>query len=256
MSNNYNTDGDRMIDCFLNLGELMLRAGAEVNRVEDTIRRIGHAYEFERVEIFTINNMISLTVISNDGRVYTQTRRVSVAAVDLEKVARANELSRQICAHPVPLEEFKARIADIAENTRHYGKRMRYIASVVSATAFTVFFGGNWVEALISGAVSIMLVTCMLFSDRLKIRPIIAILVSAFVMTMCVQGVTHFVEAATMDSIIMGNIMLLIPGLALTTSIRDVITGDTVAGLMGICDALLKAFAIAVGCVSAMLIFK
>ena len=67
---------------------------------------------------------------------------------------------------------------------------------------------------------------------------------------------THFVEAATMDSIIMGNIMLLIPGLALTTSIRDVITGDTVAGLMGICDALLKAFAIAVGCVSAMLIFK
>ena len=133
---------------------------------------------------------------------------------------------------------------------------MRYIASVVSATAFTVFFGGNWVEALISGAVSIILVTCMLFSDRLKIRPIIAILVSAFVMTMCVQGVTHFVEAAAMDSIIMGNIMLLIPGLALTTSIRDVITGDTVAGLMGICDALLKAFAIAVGCVSAMLIFK
>ena len=65
-----NADGDRLIDCFLNLGELMLRAGAEVNRVEDTIRRIGHAYDFERVEIFTINNMISLTVISPDGRVF------------------------------------------------------------------------------------------------------------------------------------------------------------------------------------------
>ncbi len=253
---NNNADGDRLIDCFLNLGELMLRAGAEVNRVEDTIRRIGHAYDFERVEIFTINNMISLTVISPDGRVYTQTRRVSVAAVDLEKVARANELSRQICSHPVPQEELRAKITDIAENTRHYGKRVHYIASVVSATAFTVFFGGNWVEAVISGVVSIILVTCMLFSDRLKIRPIIAILVSAFVMTVCVQSVTHFVGSATMDSIIMGNIMLLIPGLALTTSIRDVITGDTVAGLMGICDALLKAFAIAVGCVSAMLIFK
>ena len=91
------TDGDRLIDCFLNLGEVMLKAGAEVNRVEDTICRIGHAYGFERVEIFTINNMISLTVISADGRVYTQTRRVSVANVDLEKVARANALSRYIC---------------------------------------------------------------------------------------------------------------------------------------------------------------
>ena len=251
-----NADGDCMLDCFLNLGEIMLRAGAEVNRVEDTIRRIGHAYDCKRVEIFTINNMISLTVITHDDKVFTQTRRVSVAAVDLEKVARANELSRQICKTPVSLGELRARITDIAENTRHYGKRMRYIASVVSATAFTVFFGGNWIEALISGAVSVILVTCMLFSDRLKIRPIIAILVSAFVMTVCVQGVTYFIDAAAMDSIIMGNIMLLIPGLALTTSIRDVITGDTVAGLMGICDALLKAFAIAVGCVSAMLIFK
>ncbi len=248
--------GDRLIDCFLNLGELMLRAGAEVNRVEDTVQRIGHAYGFARVEIFTINNMISLTVISKEGRVYTQTRRVSGASVDLEKVARANELSRQICKNPVSLDELRARISDIAKNTKHYGKRMRYIASCMSATAFTIFFGGNWIEALISGGVSLILVTIMLFEDRLKIRPIIAILVGSFFMTMSVEGVTYFLPGATKDSIIMGNIMLLIPGLNLTTSIRDVITGDTVAGLMGICDALLKAFAIAVGCVSAMMILK
>ena len=120
-----NADGDCMLDCFLNLGEIMLRAGAEVNRVEDTIRRIGHAYDCKRVEIFTINNMISLTVITHDDKVFTQTRRVSVAAVDLEKVARANELSRQICKIPVSLDELRARITDIAEKTRHYGKRMR-----------------------------------------------------------------------------------------------------------------------------------
>ncbi len=249
-------NGDRLINCFLNLGEIMLRAGAEVNRVEDTICRIGHAYGFERVEIFTINNMISLTVISPDGRVYSQTRRVSVASVDLEKVARANELSRQICRNPIPMEDLARAICDIASNTKHYGKRMRYIASAMSATAFTIFFGGNWIEAIISGAVSIILVTIMIFEERLKIRPIIAILVGSFFMTMCVEGVTFFVPGAARDSIIIGNIMLLIPGLNLTTSIRDVITGDTVAGLMGICDALLKAFAIAVGCVSAMMIFK
>ena len=250
------TDDDRLIDCFLNLGEVMLKAGAEVNRVEDTIRRIGHAYGFERVEIFTINNMISLTVISADGRVYTQTRRVSVANVDLEKVARANALSRYICKTPIPLEKLSERINDIAENTKHYGKSMRYIASVIAASSFTVFFGGSFTEAVISAFVSIVLVTVLLFTEKLKIRPMIAILLGSFVMTLAVELITGFVPPAQKDSIIMGNIMLLIPGLSLTTSIRDVITGDTVAGLMGICDALLKAFAIAVGCVSAMMIFR
>lgn len=41
--------------------------------------------------------------------------------------------------------------------------------------------------------------------------------------------------------------MLMIPGLALTTSLRDLISGDIISGLLGLCTAVLKAIAIAVG---------
>ncbi len=47
------------------------------------------------------------------------------------------------------------------------------------------------------------------------------------------------------DKIIIGNIMLLIPGIALTTSLRDMINGDTISGLLGLSEAVLKALAIA-----------
>ena len=50
-----------------------------------------------------------------------------------------------------------------------------------------------------------------------------------------------------MDKIIIGNIMLLIPGIALTTSVRDMISGDTVSGMLGLCEALIRALAIAAG---------
>ena len=49
------------------------------------------------------------------------------------------------------------------------------------------------------------------------------------------------------DKIIIGNIMLLIPGIALTTSLRDMINGDTISGLLGLSEAVLKALAIAIG---------
>ena len=49
------------------------------------------------------------------------------------------------------------------------------------------------------------------------------------------------------DKIIIGNIMLLIPGIALTTSLRDMINGETISGLLGLSEAVLKALAIAIG---------
>ena len=49
------------------------------------------------------------------------------------------------------------------------------------------------------------------------------------------------------DKIMIGNIMLLIPGLALTTSLRDLINGDTISGLLGLFEAVIKAIAIAIG---------
>ena len=52
-------------------------------------------------------------------------------------------------------------------------------------------------------------------------------------------------ESAELVSI--GNIMLFIPGLAFTNSIRDIFTGDTIAGVLKLLESLLCAVVIAVG---------
>ena len=57
------------------------------------------------------------------------------------------------------------------------------------------------------------------------------------------------------DKIIIGNIMLLIPGVALTNSIRDMISGDIMAGMLRFCEACLVSLAIAAGYIIAALIF-
>ena len=53
--------------------------------------------------------------------------------------------------------------------------------------------------------------------------------------------------ACVPDRAVVGNIMLLIPGLAFTTSLRDMIRGDTISGLLGLSEAVVKALAVAAG---------
>ena len=49
------------------------------------------------------------------------------------------------------------------------------------------------------------------------------------------------------DMISIGNIMLLIPGIALTNSLRDMFSGNTISGLMRFIEAVLLALVIACG---------
>ena len=53
--------------------------------------------------------------------------------------------------------------------------------------------------------------------------------------------------ADNMDKMIIGTLMNLVPGLALTNSMRDFIAGDVIAGMMKMTEALLVATGIAIG---------
>ena len=50
-----------------------------------------------------------------------------------------------------------------------------------------------------------------------------------------------------MDKIMIGGIMLLIPGIAMTNSVRDMLIGDIMSGWLRLLSALLIAGAIACG---------
>ena len=56
------------------------------------------------------------------------------------------------------------------------------------------------------------------------------------------------------DAIIIGVLMNLVPGLALTNCIRDVMAGDLTAGVSKLSDVILTAVSIALGAVGAALL--
>ena len=82
---------------------------------------------------------------------------------------------------------------------------------------------------------------------KLEVQNIVLTVLSSAAAALCAVTLTSLGLGASIDKISIGNIMLLIPGLAFTISVRDIISGDTISGLLGVCEALLRAMAIAAG---------
>lgn len=230
----------------MDLGEEMLISGAEVYRVEDCIRRICLSYGAVRAEAFVLTSTIVVTLEQPDGQYQTQSRRVERASTDLDRVDRLNQLSREMCRDRLEHDTFQARFQEILAGKR-YSHCIEALIYIAIAAAFTVFFGGSWFDALISGLIGLAVKGVVWITGHASTNKVLANLTASFVLScLAFLAVSHGLGHSA-DLIIIGNIMVLIPGIGLTNSVRDMISGDTVTGLIRFSEACMLALAIAGG---------
>lgn len=230
---------------FLNLGEMMLRAGGEIKRVEDTLMRMGAAYGAEKMNVFVITSSIVVTMAFPDGRELTQTRRImDESGTDFTRLEALNELSRSCCSAPMTPKELKMQIERL---DRTPSQLQIWLGSAVGAGSFAIFFGGTLIDG-ISAAIFALFICCL----KKYLKPVCPNNVVFNLLCSFTTGVGICLTASLFtslhaDKIMIGDIMLLIPGIVMTNSIRDVLVGDTIAGVMKFIESLLWASAIACG---------
>lgn len=228
---------EQTLSAVLDAGELLLTSGAEAARVEDTMRRLARAYGFVRADVLTITASMAVTVRTADDQVITQTRRIEAV----------NELSREVCVNPVPPEELHARL----EAIRTAPDKMRCrlpLAYLITSGSFAVFFGGTWRDGIAAMLCSVLLYVIGVLGDRISLQPLELTMVSSAAMCAAATLTVKTGMGQNLDYIIIGNIMLLIPGIPFVNSMRDIFVGDTITGLLSAFEAVLRALAIAAGC--------
>lgn len=236
---------ERLLSCALTIGEKMLCSGAEVSRVEDSIIRICSAYGADRVDVFTITSSIVVSV-SFAQNTYTQTRRITNYRTDFALLDKLNDLSRHIC-HDLPeLGSIESELSKMFSRP-DFPFALRLGAWGLTAGAFTVFFGGGISEGIVSAVIGVLLMLCVEAVENKGLNKVFSNLISSFFVTVLAYIAVHIGLGQGIDKIIIGNIMLLIPGLALTNSLRDLIGGDIMSGVLRFCEACLVAIGIAAG---------
>jgi uncharacterized membrane protein YjjP (DUF1212 family) len=228
------------------IGEQMLLSGGEVHRVEDSVIRMCRALGAERVDCFIITSSIVVTVTDSEGNTHTVTRRINSTGTDFTKLSRLNDLSRRICSGSVNYEDVDAEYEKII-NAKPYSFLVEFIAYAFIAGAFTLFFGGNLVQFFVSFFIGGLTRFAVYFSDITVKNTIFAKFLSSFFVTAAAFFAVRLGITPSADEVIIGNIMLLIPGLGFTNALRDLFVGDSIAGVLRSIEALLSAVGIAAG---------
>ncbi len=245
---------ERILNAILDAGEIMLASGGEINRVENTIGHMAAAYGYARVDVFAVISCIVVTIRDGEGNCATQSRRIAARDTNMRKVERINALSRRVCKEKVSLEELEREIEDIRHAQGYSDWTILLMYGVISAV-FTVFFGGGLGDAIGSFISGIIMRIVQKLGIWLKIQSIILNIFCSGAAALVAIWMVRLGVARSVDMIVIGNIMPLIPGIALTVSLRDLLWGDFISGLTGVCEALIKALAIAGGCALVILQF-
>lgn len=237
---------EEKLSCVMDIGEQMLLSGAEVHRVEESITRMCTALGAARTDIFIITSSMVATVHTCDGRTFSQTRRIAGTGTDFEKIHRLNALSRRICGEAMTPEQIRQALEQ-AMMCKSYPFWLETCGYGLIAGAFTLFFGGGIGEMLVSLITGLLVRLGTTLIEKGLSNKIFSKFFSTALATALAFFALHMKLIPTVDMVIIGNIMTLIPGIGLTNALRDLFTGDSIAGLLRSIEAVLIALAIAAG---------
>ena len=249
------TDTHQVLSVAMDIGKSMIRCGAEINRVEETVTRICLAYGAARTEVFSIVSMILATVTRPDGSSDTQTRRVYTYSTDFEKLDKLNALSRRICSETPPIADVQRALEDIESDKRHL---LWYVGVgyFLAGFAFTLFFGGTLKDAVVSAVIALPLWLLTSFVRVQGLSKLFFTALSSAALGFLALLAVRFGLADNAALVMIGDIMLLIPGLMLINSVREMLCGDLMSGLLRLLECIILALAIACGFAVPILIFR
>lgn len=245
---------DRLLSIAIDIGEAMLRNGAEVHRVEDTMSRLCNAYGSAKTEIFVIPTVIIAALTFRDGTRSSQIRRVPISRYRMYKIEIYNNISRKACEELPSLDELEGMIKE-AKSKRGYPLWLITLGSAVATGSFAVFFGGTWRDGIVAAIIGALLA----LSEPLQIRKVndfAQIAIQCFLAGVLAYVLVLAGIGQNVDKIMIGTIMYSIPGLAFGVAVRDLFYGDFFSGALKILHSCLVALMVAFGYVLAMLVFS
>lgn len=242
---------EQIVDQILTIAYDLLVAGSEVGRTEQQISRMCQAYGMEEVEVFIITSSILVSVTNADGSHYTQSKRIRTYHTDFYRIELLEHLCSYICKHTPSKEAilvYRDRISEkVKMEHRWKGTGFTYGNFCIISMVFTWFFGGSFFDGIASFLCGFFIKHTLTRLERNVSNRFVCNVISSLA-----GGFTAWIFykiglANAIDKVIIGNIMLLIPGLATVNAFKDLVSGEMISGLLRLADALIQAIAIAIG---------
>ena len=228
------------------VGQALLENGAEIYRVEESVERIVQSYGPRDVNVYAVPNTIIVSITLEDNSSLTKTKRIRTRGTNLDRVERLNDLSRRIVITQPSFDTILKELVQI-DSRPVYSFKMELFAYALTSSTFALFFGGTFNDAICALLIGPIVRLISFNLNLLKANPFFVTISCSLVAATLGILTTYFSIGQHYDKIIIGVVMNLVPGVALTNSVRDLIAGDMIAGQAKLIEAILTATCIAIG---------
>lgn len=222
-------------------GRVLLENGAEISRVEETMERIAENYGESGEKFFVLSNGIFTT-----GKSYANAEFIPIKGARLEKVVAVNQLSREISSNNLPLPEAVSRLEEI-KTLPAKPVWEQFLGAVFGCGGFCIIFGGSMLDCLSSMIAAFVL---QFFSVKVAspyLSKTLGNIFGGLIGTLLCILLYNLGLGTSLGNMVVGTLILLIPGVPFTNGLRDVANEDYLAGMTRLIDALMMFLCIAIG---------
>ena len=246
LNQDFYEEEDRVLELAVEMGEILLQSGAEIFRVEDTMRRVCRYFRVEDCHFFVMSNGI-MSSSGGKQRSYAKVRYLPVKGARLDRVVAINQLSREIAEGKYDsLDAVEENLQEIRAMSP-FPNWAQTLSSAIASAAFCVLFGGGVGDTVSSFIAGFLLYVFLLQIGNPRMSKIFTNICGGIVATTSCVIAHQFGLSEHLGPVISGAIIPLVPGVAFTNGIRDIGDGDYLSGTVRLLDAIWSFLCIAIG---------
>ncbi len=237
----------------LEVGRIILQSGGTTNRVEAMMRKVCAGFGYPETESYVTPTGIFISVKDSTGAVGTSIKRIDNRRIDLGKITRVSRLVNCLADRKCPerdqgkgLKELQREL-NIIDNEEAWPGWLRYLCGGATSGFFCLLFGGAWMEFAIAVFIGIVVSLALKYLSKLAFNNFLLNALAAALIVILAKTIDLYIPYIRLDNIIIGGIMLLVPGLSITNAIRDTMSGDLVSGTARAVEALFITVGIVAG---------
>lgn len=121
------------------------------------------------------------------------------------------------------------------------------VCGAATSGFFCLLFGGSWSEFGVALIVGFLVATSLKYISKLPINGFLLNALAAMLIVLIAKTIDIWVPFIRLDVIIIGGIMILVPGLQIVNAIHDTMSGDLVAGTARGVEAIIMTVGIVAG---------
>ncbi|WP_430535286.1 threonine/serine exporter family protein [Listeria rocourtiae] len=238
------TPQDFLLDTCLLAGKIMMESGAEMYRVEDTMSRIAEAASERKGISFVTPTGIFMAL---HGGSTVKMEQIPARTINLEKVSLVNDLSREFTMKQITLGQLYTRLRALDKEVKFFPVWLQIVAAAVVSGTLMMIFGGVWKDLLTTCIIGAIGFVIFYYGTEFFKVKFLAEFLAAFSVGLLAVLAISIDWGVSLDKMIIGGVMPLVPGVPITNAVRDLLAGHLLSGMARGTEALITAGTIGIG---------